>query len=324
MHILTRIKTKEHGSNILKNSLIYVAMLSIAALTLGNINLIPALVGLVGYVLAYHSAYFFNDLMDYDIDKKSPLKRATKPLFNGLTKKGALTRMFLYLVTGLVISFSVNFVFGALVSVLLLLNFLHSSHKTRLKEKILCLPNLFVLECVKLSVAWFAVTSSLQDFPYFVVLSFGLFYLLAYAYYKKIENIPLSQFLKQPKSILLASVLFISYTLSIILYPYKIALLLLLVLLPFYLIFTDRYSIPALKLKVTDILHVFMIVAFFLGMVLLSTPVVAETNYYLEKTLEPLKQNITATEQNITVYLKNKIGALASIDISVYKGFLKL
>jgi 4-hydroxybenzoate polyprenyltransferase len=200
-------------------------MFTIATLTFGGFDIIRGIFAFLGFVFAYRSVYFFNDLMDYESDKKSARKRAINPLLNGqITKKGALSNMFLYSIIGLVLSFSVGLIFGAIIAALLLTNFLHSSNKTRLKESVFCFPNLFVMQCLKVSAAWFAVSNSLEGFPISVVLSFGLFYLVTYSYAKRMEKLPLLSFLMQGKIVLLMVSASCCYLYALFVYPYGLFL----------------------------------------------------------------------------------------------------
>jgi|GEM_PF-5093832 len=218
--------TKLDLARMFKNSLIFACMFFIAATTFGRFDMIQVIIALLGFVLAYQSVYFFNDLTDYEDDKKSPRKRVVNPLLNGsMTKKDALSNTFFYSIIGLALSFSVSFIFGAIVAALLFMNFLHSSNKIRLKETPFRLPNLFVMQCLKVSAAWFAISNSLEGFPIFLVLSFGFFYLVAYYYGKIIEKTPLLTFFCQRKTILLSIAAVCCYFYALLIYPYRLFLL---------------------------------------------------------------------------------------------------
>jgi len=314
MFLFDRLITKiAHAENMVKNAVTFICMLFITVYTLGTFDFLKVLLAFLGFVLAYHSVYFFNDLMDYEIDKKNAFKRSIKPLLNGqITKKDALSNTFFYSIIGLALSFSVSFIFGAIVAALLFMNFLHSSNKIRLKETPLRFPNLFIMQCLKVSVAWFAVSNSLEGFPIFLVTLVGFYYLISYSYYKQIDRTPVKEFLKQRKIIFLVALTVASYFLSVILYPFRLLLIIPLIFGGFSMIIIvikRCYLRPMIKLLMVDLLYIII----FLSILMSVFPIapVAQANEYLEKSFEPVKKNITETEKTLTFYIQDKISAFA-------------
>ena len=62
-------------------------------------------IALAGFLLAYSSVYFFNDIVDYEEDKKDEDKKDWKLVASGaMTKKTALVVGLVFMVSGLLLS----------------------------------------------------------------------------------------------------------------------------------------------------------------------------------------------------------------------------
>jgi 4-hydroxybenzoate polyprenyltransferase len=152
----------------------------------GTINLPGTLLAIVGLSLAYSSVYMYNDIIDREEDAKDPEKRAWKPIANGtLSTNGALSLYALLMMSGMLVSFFVNMVFGLMMVALLFFNFLHSSPWIHLKrKKIPTVLNITLIEFIKYSSGWFALTLDTARFPLMFVLMFSVIYTMGYVAYK--------------------------------------------------------------------------------------------------------------------------------------------
>ncbi|MEM5804884.1 MAG: UbiA family prenyltransferase [Candidatus Aenigmatarchaeota archaeon] len=166
-----------------RNSLIFVFGAVLFYVVTGAMSRM-SLVGLLGFVMAYNSVYYLNDLKDYEEDKKDPVKWKTKPLLNGsMTKKEMVATYAFYLVVGLAVSFYVGALFGSLVALMLVLNLLHSF----LFKKVyfLLFSNMIIIQSLKMTLGWMSAAQSFDSFPWFFVLFSGCVYSLGYLVYKK-------------------------------------------------------------------------------------------------------------------------------------------
>lgn len=152
----------------------------------GVIDWIGIIVAIIALSLSYSSVYIYNDIIDREEDAADPQKKAWKPVANGsLSINGALSLYALLLMGGVMISFFVNVIFGIMMVALLFLNFLHSSPWIHLKKKrVPTIINITVIEFIKYSSGWFALTSDTMRFPFLFVLMFSVIYTMGYTAYK--------------------------------------------------------------------------------------------------------------------------------------------
>lgn len=156
------------------------------AFIFGVINPVQLVLAVIGLSLSYSSVYMFNDIMDREEDAADPQKRGWKHVANGsLRLEGAVSIYALLLMSGLLVSFFVNYVFGAMMVALLFLNFLHSAPGIRLKKrKFPTIANITLIEFIKYSSGWFALTANVTKFPLWLVLMFAVIYSAGYMAYK--------------------------------------------------------------------------------------------------------------------------------------------
>lgn len=164
---------------LLLGAILYVAVF-------GTINPFQLVLAIIGLSLSYSSVYMFNDIMDREEDAMDPEKRGWKLIANGSLKvEGAISVYALLLMSGLLISFVANTLFGFMMVALLFLNFLHSAPGIRLKKKKLpTVINITLIEFIKYSSGWFALTSNVSKFPLWLVLMFAVIYTAGYMAYK--------------------------------------------------------------------------------------------------------------------------------------------
>jgi len=288
MNIFNSKSININSLNVIKNSIQYLITTVLYFIIFGTVSL-NFLLGLIGFLIAYQSVYYFNDLMDYREDKKSEFKKKTKLLARGSIRREIVeSYSFLFAIIGLTISFMVNNLFGLLVVICLLLNFLHSSSFIRLKKSNLLLPNLFLIESIKYSLGWFALTSSIAQFPFYLIIFLSLIYLIGYIYWK--QNI--TNFFKSTKTKVLFGLCFVFYLISFFSYPFKLALLFPMFFGGVFYIF-KRFKSSLIRLKIGYTLVFVISFCFLLSIILLTTPTFAEINNEIAKNVDIIKENVT-------------------------------
>jgi hypothetical protein len=184
---------------------------------------------LAGFMLAYSSIYFFNDVVDCEEDRKDRDKKGWKLVASGaISRKSALVTGLVFMVVGILLSALVSGWFLNIMVVLLFLNFLHSSPYTKLKKRVVPTTiNMTVIEFLKYSTGWFAFTGNLSRFPFWIIMTFSLVYMGIYLVYKfrfKGDVIRSRKWLLVSIALLTA----VSYGFSITLYSFSLALIILL------------------------------------------------------------------------------------------------
>ena len=139
---------------------------------------------MVAFLFTYSSIYLFNDIIDYKDDIKNEEKRSWKPIASGkLSIKSAKILFLLLLISGLVISVAINIWFTSIMMTLVFLNFLHSSPISRFKKSIpKTMVNMTIIQTLKYSCGWFALTSNLSSFPLFLMLMLATVYTTSYMF----------------------------------------------------------------------------------------------------------------------------------------------
>lgn len=314
MNKLDPKKLHSQNLNFIKNSFQFVIGSALFFALMKGFSLFNFLIGLAGFLIAYNAVYQFNDLVDYEEDKKDEMRKYCKPLVTGELKKGQIKAYgILCLLIGLPICFFVSVLFGFLVVIALFLNFLHSSPFIRLKKSKLVLLNLFFVEFIKFSLGWFAISTIIDNFPYIFIALLSTFYLITYVYYK--QNVV--DFFKNKKIIALGITSFILYIASIFVYPFKLALI---VVFPLFLTFSifRKYKYNLLRVKIGTNILGFIIIFFVASLLLLSVPSVAEINNNISSKIDNIKKNIT---EKIPQNVKSDI---ASLDKSIKENIEKI
>lgn len=248
------------------------------------------IVGLIGFLIAYQSVYFFNDVMDYDSDKKDEMRSKIKMLIKGKIKiNTAISLAFFFAILGLLISFSIGQFFGIMVFLCLFLNFLHSSNLLRLKTTKLLLPNLFLIEYIKYSLGWFVFSSGMRNFPFFIIACASAVYITAYVYYK--NNIKEDLF-KDKRIKFLSAISLSLYIISVFVYPFKLPLIIFL-LFPVAALSLRRINNLFIKIKVGNLIFFIIIISFIISIFSLTVPSIAQINENISAGIDSIKENIS-------------------------------
>lgn len=298
-----------------KNSMQYVLGALFYFTIFGNLDVRLLMLGLVGVVISYNSVYYMNDIIDYENDKKDAINRKIKPLLTGkFSKKEAVVYCLISMLIGLPLSFAVSRPFGMIVALLLFLNILHSTLMKRMGIKAVA-SNMFIIQLIKYSLGWFALTLTLDKFPLFTFAAFSAAYVTFYIIYKKklvlfnesfyYENkgkrlkdsikITLGGVFKKNKLLIIPVILTAtSYLISIIFYPFRLQLILLVPLISFISLAAGRINFTShiVKIKVSRYLTIFSLFVFILFFSLLQNPVVVHINESINESMSVAQQNL--------------------------------
>lgn len=227
MDIIGYMITHNTKISLVKNSLQFLIGASMLFAVGQSSDYVALLAPLIGFVAAYQSVYGLNDILDFSEDSKNKFKRALKPFARGeVSLETQVSKMFLYMLFGLSISFFASRFFGILVSIMLLLNFFHSYKSLNIKKTPIGLVNIFLIEFIKFSCGWFALGGSLQAFPYFIPAFMASAYALGYYSYKNDLNV---ESIKKKRSIISLAVILALYLFSVFFYKeLRISLILML------------------------------------------------------------------------------------------------
>ena len=262
-----------------KNIIQFIFGILVYWLTFGFFDWFTALTALSGYLLAYSSVYFFNDIIDADEDRKHKEKITWKIVANGtMSKKSASVTAAVFAFTGLALSAVTGTWFLALMAVLLFLNFLHSWPGIRLKKRLKPTAlNMSAIEFIKFSCGWFALTSDFQSFPFWIILTFSVTYSAVYLMYK--FNFK-GDIIRSNKPLLISMgiVVIFSYLASIFSYNFTLPLLIVMVsCVVFGTISTGR----KVKLMSWMWLQLSIFLILVISFSVLSLPAVSEANSVL-------------------------------------------
>lgn len=225
--------------------------------TLNPLSLLAPL----GFVIAYNSIYYINDLNDFEEDKKDPHKWKNKPLLNGsLTKRKALYLYFFYLITGLILSFYAGTFFGFTILLLLILNLLHTLFFKKIQ--LLLLLNMALMQMIKITLGWIAVSSSFKGFPFYFILFCGFLYATSYLFYKKEKEVVevnrnkkiIKAMFKKPLNSFFSIMTLASFVVSFLTYSFKLHLLVMMLIIILF-----AFSLKIVKGRRLDLYRVYHI-----------------------------------------------------------------
>jgi len=190
-------------------------MLAIVIFVATYFSLLPDLRGLLGlaiFLFAYSTIYYYNDLLDYENDRKRAYMPPDKLLYHG----DASPRDYVHLLSWVpVIGLSAAFLYSPLLGVVSALAILTNHFRTILKNLFVREVLLAVVEFLNFEAFWVALYGSL--IPGLAVPVFGAYsfaYALTHAIYK-LRSKPLLDILRARWVWILVAVLFLNAVLSI-------------------------------------------------------------------------------------------------------------
>jgi 4-hydroxybenzoate polyprenyltransferase len=263
-----------------KNTIQFLFGVLLFWIIIGTFEVFFAILGLTSFVIAYSSVYMYNDVVDHKIDKKDKEKVKWKLIASGdLSVKKAKCLSVALAATGLSLSFFINKWFFLIVIALLLLNFLHTSPRTRFKGSVTKTSiNMTAIEFLKYSTGWFALTSNISSFPFLLVLSVSLIYTTGYMLYKFRFK---GNTIRSKKKVfwifgILSS---ISYVVSILLYGFPLSLIFLITIAVTTFAFFKRIKFLSYRTKNMMFVGYLLLSVFIFSFLMLFNPVFAEINY---------------------------------------------
>lgn len=266
--------------NAPKNILQFLFGVIIYSSLTGDYNLLKIVLGASGLSLGLGAIYLFNDLTDYEEDKKNQMKISWKAIANGSISIPTSRYLIVILsILGTSLSFLAGTNFFAIFASIMALNLLYSYPTIRLKShKNTSLIIITFIQILKFSSGWFLFTSSFIGFPFPFVISLSVGYSLLFLYYKN-DTANAKEIIKEnrlrvyPLSILLFAFLLISF----FMYAFPVVFVLILAMsVPTILFYT--LSKDYLGTKVNFAFMYAGLIIILLSFLLLSSPTVSATN----------------------------------------------
>jgi len=283
-------------------------------LVMGVPNPLTMVIGLSGFLITYSSVYLFNDISDYKEDIKNREKLKWKLVAGKMiSMRAAFALSLTLLFSGLSISIFISKWYFLIMVVLIFLNFLHSSPWTRFKKSLAKTSvNMTVIQFLKFSTGWFALTSNISHFPFWLIAGFSIVYTASYIIYKfgfKGKKIKSRKGFFWTLGILGGSF----YTISFLVYGFPLSLVMLVVIPTCILLLFKKINWKCHKITnmiMLEYLLLPVIIASFL--VLILNPVLAKMNENLAKDIkeytgeisENLPPQVTKPIKNISDELK--------------------
>ncbi|MBI4017742.1 MAG: UbiA family prenyltransferase [Candidatus Aenigmarchaeota archaeon] len=279
--------------NIIKNSGQFIVGVALFFVTHGYLLWNNILLGWLSLNLAYSAVYPFNDIMDYESDMKNP-KKHWKSLASGKkAMERTVSMLVALLLSGILLSSFLPLMFRLILVLLLITNFFHSSVHTHFKSNpYLAAPNMALMQGLKFSAGWFAMTSSAAGFPIYFIIFLGTLYSFFYLFYKDCltTKASLRTRLYIKSFFVVAAVTFVH---SFFAYGFKLLVLLTLmyvvVLIAFYVVHERFTTYDKFGLISFSLFSVFMMG----GFLLLLTSTGTELNNDIEKGIESIQHAIS-------------------------------
>ncbi|NIO21470.1 MAG: hypothetical protein GTN76_12200 [Candidatus Aenigmarchaeota archaeon] len=263
-------------------------------LIMGNFEILLAITAMVAFVITYSSVYMYNDIVDYKVDRKDKEKLKWKLIASGdLSIKKAKYMSLAFLVVGPSLSLFVNKWFLMIMIVLLFLNFLHTSPRTKFKSSVTKTSiNMTIIEFLKYSTGWFALTSNISQFPFWLVVSVSFIYTTGYMLYKfRFKGKEIKR--KKPLFWIFGIVSGLSYGVSIFLYGFPLSLLFLITIAVTSFLFFKHIKFVSYRTKNMMFVGYLLLGVFIVSFLILINPVVAEINDEMAKEIDIQKGKIS-------------------------------
>ncbi len=273
----------------------------------GNMNPLLVIFSCVAFLVSYSAVYVYNDIIDAEDDARHPVKRKWKLVASGLINKRQ--GMFLYVGLasfGLFMSFFVNVYFFIISAMLIFLNLLHSSPKIYLKKDAKkALVNMTAIEFLKYSMGWFALTSNISLFPFWVIFFLALSYNIGYFIYKS----DFKKIMETRRWIFTTLIPFgtMIYLLAFVTYTIPVSLILMIVMPSAVIIVAQYLNIQYHQLNKLLLTQITILIAFIVSFMAVTNPVIAKTN---EKVAFEIKTYANAVKEKMPPQITRKIESL--------------
>jgi len=295
---------------------------------LGMPNIYLTGLALAGFLISYSAVYLYNDIVDHEDDKKDKEKLKWKLVAGGHMKiSHAMWMTLIFAATGLVLSLLVNRWFFMMIVGMLFLNFLHSSPYTRYKKSLKkTAVNLTAIEFLKFCCGWFALTTDLTRFPFWLILAFSVVYTVSYLIYKFNFR---GKIIKENKKIIIAMSIIgaVSYVISFLYYGFPLSMIFLIVIPMFIVLLFKQMDIKFHKINNMIITEYLLLPVVILSFMILAIPMVGIVNDQIADTLsnytgdiiDEIPDAITEPVENLTDELK-KYETLEDIEDDIKEG----
>ncbi|NPV51246.1 MAG: UbiA family prenyltransferase [Candidatus Methanofastidiosum sp.] len=246
----------------------------------GDYNILKIVVAASGLSMGLGAIYLFNDLTDYEEDRKNQMKISWKAIANGsISVQTAKYLIIILSILGTLFSFLSGTNFFVIFVAIIALNLLYSYPAIRLKShKNSSLIVITLIQILKFSSGWFLFTNNLEGFPYPFVVSLSVGYALLFLYYKNNTTNAKTIIRENKKRVYpLSLVMFLFLLISFFMYAFPVVFLLILGMsVPTILFYT--LSKDYLGTKVNFAFMYAGLIIILLSFLLLSVPTVTATN----------------------------------------------
>ena len=246
----------------------------------GDYNILKIVIAASGLSMGLGAIYLFNDLTDYEEDRKNQMKISWKAIANGSISVQTAKYLILILsILGTLFSFLSGTNFFVIFAAIIALNLLYSYPAIRLKShKNSSLIVITLIQILKFSSGWFLFTNNLEGFPYPFVISLSVGYALLFLYYKNNTTNAKTIIRENKKRVYpLSLVMFLFLLISFFMYAFPVVFLLILGMsVPTILFYT--LSKDYLGTKVNFAFMYAGLIIILLSFLLLSVPTVTATN----------------------------------------------
>ncbi|NMC60576.1 MAG: UbiA family prenyltransferase [Candidatus Methanofastidiosa archaeon] len=148
----------------------------------GEYNILKIIFATLGLCLGLGAIYLFNDLTDYESDKKNELKISWKAIANvSLSLETAKYLIVVLSIFGTIFSFLAGTNFFIIYMFVIILNLMYSTPAIRLKNsKNASVIIITLIQILKFSSGWFMFTNSFDGFPFSFVMCLSIGYTLLF------------------------------------------------------------------------------------------------------------------------------------------------
>ncbi len=262
----------------------------------GTPDTYTTLISMSGFVLAYSSVYLFNDIFDYKEDMKDDEKLKWKPIASGHLSIGRAKMIAVVLVLlGLSVSMFVNLWFFIFVIAMIFFNMLHSSPLTRFKKDLYkTTANMTIIEFLKYSCGWFALTSNISRFPFWLIMAFSVVYVTSYIIYKFNFR---GKIIREKRKLFWGMGIFgiLAYIISLVHYGFPLTLIFL-VLIPLVVLVIFRYmNVEVHRISNMIFIEYLLLPFIIICFVILTIPSVGHANESLAEGITNISGSVTDT-----------------------------
>jgi len=246
----------------------------------GEYNILKIIFATLGLCLGLGAIYLFNDLTDYESDKKNELKISWKAIANGsLSLETAKYLIVVLSIFGTIFSFLAGTNFFIIYMFVIILNLMYSTPAIRLKNsKNASVIIITLIQILKFSSGWFMFTNSFDGFPFSFVMCLSIGYTLLFLYYKNNTANAKKVILENKKRVYPMSLLLLGFLLiSFFMYAFPVVFVLILAMaIPTILMY--HFSKSYIGTKVNFAFMYAGLIIILLSFLLLSVPTVTATN----------------------------------------------